>query len=302
MVRPPSAAFGGTANNGTVFRLTHNGSGWSFHPLYSFAGGMNGSEPKARVIIGPDSNLYGTTYAGGEGSCSQNPGCGVVFEVSPPATFCRNVLCPWNQTVLYRFPGGASGGIPGSGDLLFDSQGNIYGTTQIGGAFDAGTVYKLTYSNGSWVQTVLYSFTGGFDGANPVGGVIMDAAGNLYGTTYMGGANNSGTIYKLTPAGSNWIETTLPALQSSTDGNATTAGLVFDRAGNLYGAASGQGPNGGGTVFELSPSGGNWIFSVLVAFAPGNGGGGPAASLTMDADGNRCNESEDARRSFLWFV
>ena len=288
-----TAFAGGTADVGTVFKLVHKGSNWMFSPLYSFAGGSDGAHPEARVIVGPDGNLYGTTFAGGRGDCFEFPGCGIVFELNPPPTSCRTAVCAWNETVLYRFPGGPYGGNPGTGDLLFDSQGNIYGTTEAGGASDAGTVYKLTPSNGTWVETVLYSFTGGEDGAVPWAGVIMDSAGNLYGTTVAGGGGNSGTVFELSPSGSGWTEKTLHGFQWSTDGGYSTAGVIFDRAGNLYGATSGGGPNGGGTVFELTPSGGSWTFTELYSFAyPGNGGGGPGSSLILDQSGSLYGTTE----------
>jgi uncharacterized repeat protein (TIGR03803 family) len=278
---------GGSADQGTVFKLVHSGSRWTVSPLYSFAGGTDGAHPQARVIVGPDGNLYGTTYSGGTGNCLEFPGCGVVFKLSPPSTFCRSVQCPWNETVLYRFPGGPAGGNPGLGDLLFDSQGNIYGTTESGGEMGLGTVYELTPSNGTWVETVLHRFSGGTDGAVPEAGVIMDSAGNLYGTTVGGGLGQSGTVFELSPSGSGWTEQILHSFQSQTDGDYLTAGVIFDRSGNLYGAAQGGGPTGGGTVFELTPSGGSWTFAVLYSFANlGNGGDGPYSSLIMDQTGS----------------
>ena len=280
---------GGADDLGTVFKLVRSGSGWTVSPLYSFAGGIDGSHPEARVIIGPDGNLYGTTYSGGTGNCFEFPGCGIVFKLSPPPTTCRAVQCPWIETVLYRFPGGPSGGNPGPGDLLFDSQGNIYGTTEDGGASFSGEgiVYKLTPSNGTWVETVLYSFTGGADGGAPKAGVIMDNAGNLYGTTEVGGLGQSGTVFELSPSGSGWTEQVLHNFEYQTDGGYPNAGLIFDRTGNLYGAANGGGPNGGGTIFELTPSGGSWNFAVLYSFANlGNDGDGPYSSLVMDQGGS----------------
>jgi uncharacterized repeat protein (TIGR03803 family) len=278
---------GGAADEGAVFKLVHNGSNWTVNPLYSFAGGTDGSHPQARVIIGPDGNLYGTTYSGGMGTCIEFPGCGIVFKLSPPPTICQSVQCPWNETVLYRFPGGPAGGNPGLGDLLFDSQGNIYGTTESGGASGQGTVYKLTPNHGTWVETVLYSFTGGSDGAVPYAGVIMDSAGNLYGTTYGGGSGQHGTVFELSPSGSGWTEQVLHPFQYQTDGGYPSAGVIFDRTGNLYGAAMGGGPNGGGTIFELTPSRGSWTFDVLYNFAnPGDGANGPYSSLIVDQGGS----------------
>jgi uncharacterized repeat protein (TIGR03803 family) len=277
---------GGNSNDGAVYKLVHSGAGWTVNPLYSFQGSPDGESPESRVIIGPDGNLYGTTFRGGAGNCSDGPGCGIVYRLNPPPTFCRSVLCPWEETILYRFTGGADGGQPGFGDLLFDSAGNIYGTTTAGGAFNDGVVFKLIKSNGSWMESVLYSFTGGQDGGSPYGGLTFDPPGNLYGTTPGGGAYQGGTVYELTPSGFGWTEHTLHSLQPATEGSYSTAGLIFDGAGNLYGTAQGSGPNNGGTVFEMMPSGGSWNFTLLYALTGLNGGGGPASALTMDQSGN----------------
>lgn len=173
------------------------------------------------------------------------------------------------------------------GDLLFDSRGNIYGTTETGGRMGLGTVYKLTPINGTWVETVLHSFTGGTDGVAPTAGVIMDNAGNLYGTTYGGGAGLGGTVFELSPSGPGWTEKILYALQLQTDGGYVNAGVIFDGAGNLYGASQSGGPTGGGTAFELTPSGGTWNFNVIYAFAnAGNNSGGPYSSFSMDQSGS----------------
>lgn len=278
---------GGSADLGAVYKLIQKDSSWTVSALHEFTGDNDGAHPAARVIAGPDGNLYGTTVAGGSNmNCGEYTGCGTVFELSPPATICKSILCPWTETVLYRFPGGPMGGMPGTGDLAFDIQGNIYGTTESGGGRDAGTIYKLTPSNGTWVHSVIYNFTGLQDGGYPMAGVILDAAGSLYGTTQSGGSGNGGTIYELSPSGSGWIEKTLHALNSSTDGAYIQAGLIFDSAGNLYGAAAAGGPNGSGTVFELTPSAGSWNFTVLYDnFGDGGGYEGPAAGLAMDQSG-----------------
>jgi uncharacterized repeat protein (TIGR03803 family) len=288
-----TASAGGSSNWGAAYKLIHSGTGWVVNPLYDFEGGTDGASPESRVIIGPDGNLYGTTFRGGGGTCSDGPGCGTVYRLNPPPTACRAVLCRWEETVLYRFTGSADGGQPGYGDLLFDSAGNIYRTTTTGGVGNNGVVFKLAKSNGSWMESVVYSFTGGQDGGAPYAGVIFDAAGNLYGTTVGGGSNQGGTVYELTPSGSGWAEHTLHSLQSQTDGAYTTAGLIFDHAGNLYGAAQAAGPNSGGTVFEMTPSGGSWNLAVLYAFiGSGNGGGGPASALVMDQSGNLYDTTE----------
>jgi len=271
---------------GAVFRLTHKGSGWAFSPLYSFQGDNDGVSPQARVIIGPDGILYGTTSSGGGWNG------GTIFSLRPPAAACKTALCSWNENVLYRFTNPLDGISPGYGDVVFDQAGNLYGTTYQGGngtcgVGPCGVFYKLTHSNGSWTERVLYNFTGTSDGNGPYAGVIFDEAGNLYGTTSQGGKSGCnglgcGTVFQLAPSGSGWTENVLYAFENRSDGANPIGGLIFDKSGNLYGATSGPG-NGKSTVFELIPSGGNWTFSPLYSLG---GNGGSTASLIMDAAGN----------------
>src|SRR5271165_1219898 len=287
-------SYGGGRCCGTVFKLTRKGSGWIFTPLYSFVGGSDGDNPEAPLVIGPDGSLYGTTlYGGSRTYCDSGNGCGTVFKLSPPATACKTALCGWKATVLHTFTGTSDGGEPGYGDLVFDQAGNLYGTTITGGVGNCnspsetcGVVYKLTPSNGGWTESVLYSFKGGSDGGNPYAGVIFDAAGNLYGTTALGGQYGNGTVYQLTPSGSGWVENILYAFHGGDDGVNPTGGLIFDQSGNLYGTTSAGGPGGGGTVFMLKPSNGNWTFSVAASFTGSGSAPGPSDSLIMDAAGD----------------
>ncbi len=133
---------GGGKGNGTVFKLASKGPGWIFTPLYSFQGSPDGAQPLARVIFGPDGSLYGTTSGGGAGY-------GTVFKLQPSPIACKTALCPWSETVLYRFTGGNDGGNPQNGDLLIDQSGTIYGTTLNGGAYGHGAVFSLTPSHGA---------------------------------------------------------------------------------------------------------------------------------------------------------
>jgi len=288
--------FGGncySAGCGTVFKLAHKGSGWVFTPLYLFQGGDDGQQPYARVVFSPDGRLYGTTDEGGGNPC-YGGSCGTVFSLAPPATACKSVLCPWSETVLYRFSG-PDGAFP-QGDLIFDQAGNIYGTTLAGGNTSCsngtggtcGTVFKLTPSNGGWTESVAYAFTGDNDGFGPRGGVILDRAGNLYGTTTQGGPPQggglpNGTVFELTPSGSGWSKSILFTFEQYGEGLEPN-GLIFDGSGNLYGGTPAGGANKGGTVYELMPSNpGNWTFNVVYSFCCE---GGPDAALTMDAAGN----------------
>ncbi len=265
---------------GTVFKLTHKGSGWAFSPLYSFpANESDGSGPQARVIFGPNGTLYGTAGGG-------NLGFGVVFNLRPPARACTTALCPWTETVLHPFTRNpVDGESPGSGDVVFDPDGNLYGTTILGGSDGLGAVYELTPSG---TESVLWSFTGGQqDGSYPWSGVIFDQAGNLYGTTTAGGEGclaGCGTVYKMTPSGSGWTEKPIYRFTGGSDGAAPYGGLIFDQKGNLYGTTAVGGS--GGTVFELTPNpdgSGSWNFNLLYGFV---GNDGPSGSLTMDASGN----------------
>lgn len=175
--------------------------------------------------------------------------------------------------------------------LIFDSAGNLYGTTGIGGAGDSGTVFELTPNGqGGWTEHVLHSFVHNFHGGeNPDAGVIMDAAGNLYGTTYAGGYDDAGTVFELSPvSGGGWTETILYQFSGTDDGETPTGNLIFDAAGNLYSTTVLGGINGVGTVFELSPNGnGGWTEQVLYSFVNnGKDGYEPYAGVTFDAAGN----------------
>jgi uncharacterized repeat protein (TIGR03803 family) len=281
---------GNVGGCGTIFRLTREGSGWAFNSLYQFQGfpSGDGAQPWGRVIIGPDGNLYGTTLYGGltGPDCvgSFEVGCGTVFKLTPPATFCRNVLCSWNETRLYSFAGEPDGAGP-EGEIAFDAAGNLYGATNSGGAYSPwGTLFELTPAYGAWQETVLYNFMQRLDGGGPRGGVAVDPAGNVYGTTWIGGAGDFGTIFQLASSGSGW---TLNTLYSYGTGNGfgSYAGVIIDAAGNLYGATVNGDPNGDAYVYELSPSNGGWIYNTLYIF-PQCYGCGPAANLVMDAAGN----------------
>ncbi|MGA7459098.1 MAG: choice-of-anchor tandem repeat GloVer-containing protein [Candidatus Korobacteraceae bacterium] len=263
---------------GVVFKMSQKNSSWTLDPLYSFSGGLDGASPYGPVVIGPSGTIYGVTSFGGGSGCD-GMGCGTVYSLRPSATVCKTTICHWSETLLYSFQGGTDGADPGSESLLIDKQGNIYGTTSAGGAFNYGTVFQLTLANGSWTKTTLYNFTGGADGSGPSSGVIMDAAGNLYGTAVEGGYG-AGTVYELSPFGSGWTETTLYKFQNQSDGRSPIGGLIL-QSGILYGTASEGGELLGGTVFSLTPNGGQGGFSIVESL-PGNGYLGPTGSLATD--------------------
>ncbi len=265
--------FSSTPGCGTVFELSpKKGGGWAEKILHNFVDdGVDGTAPQAGLILDAAGNLYGTTANGGSGNspnCVKSPGCGTVFELSPIAGGC------WTETVLHNFnEDGVDGVIPET-SLIFDAAGNLYGVTDDGGAnFYYGTVFELSpQAGGEWTETILHSFNNnGADGYYPQG-VIIDAAGNLYGTTYNGGADTGGTVFELTPAaGGGWTETILHSINNNgIDGDNPYAGLIFDAAGNLYGTTNHGGDrssSGAGILFELAPAtGGSWTETVLHSF------------------------------------
>lgn len=267
---------GGTHDYGTVFKFAQAGTGWLLTPIYSFSSGSDGFSPTSRVVFGPDGSLYGNTPVGGNSSPNCDSGCGTVFQLQPPLSGCKTPLCSWRKTTIYSFSG-TDGGYP-EGDVVFDAAGNIYGVTQVGGQYDAGVAYKLSRSGDGWTDQALHQFV--WPVKSPSSGVTLDRAGNLYGTVTVDSYGHGG-VYELTASGE---LTTLYEFQEGTDGGYPRTGLIFDSAGNLYGSTPLFGANGGGTIFELSPSGDGWTFSLLYSLS-GNGGG-PAAPLVMDHAGN----------------
>jgi uncharacterized repeat protein (TIGR03803 family) len=241
----------------------------TFTILYTFTGSPDGQLPFAALIGDAAGNLFGTTAGGGAA------GAGTVFTLDKTG----------KETVLYSFTPGSDGGGP-TGPVLRDAKGNLYGTAQCCGSGNYGTVFKLDTTG---KETVLYSFTGQSDGAGPSGKLVRDAAGNLYGTTSLGGASFSGTVFKVDKTGK---ETVLHSFTAGADGYFPFSGLIRDGAGNLYGTTnlgggSGCGGNGCGTVFKLTPGkNGRWKEKVLYSFAGGADGAGPAAGVIRDAVGN----------------
>ena len=270
--------YGGGANQlGTVYELKRHGSSYIHNQLHAFAGGNDGDQPWGGVIFGPDGALYGTTAAGGFN------GAGTVFSVRPPATACRTALCPWTESVLYSV-GHFEGIQPTYGQVTFDQAGNVYGTTAFGGAPEYGDVYQLSPSGNGWNATELYAF-GDPDAMYPGHNVVLDSAGNLYGTTDEGGAYSEGTVFQLVPSGSGWSEKILASFGApeSGTGGYPVAGLIMDGAGNFYGGTAGD--NTTASVFELSPSGSGWQLTVLHSFAISNNAVGPFGNLVMDNKG-----------------
>jgi uncharacterized repeat protein (TIGR03803 family) len=234
----------------------------TFKVLYTFTNVSNGFFPTGTLALDGNGNLFGTTQAGGNTSCNNNfmPGCGLVFKVDSSG----------KETVLHKFTG-SDGANPVAGPIL-DSAGNLYGTTSVGGPNSGGTVYKVTSSG---AESVLYGFNSNdqANGVYPIGPVLRDSTGNLYGTTSGGGA---GTVFKLDT--SNKLTTLYVMAGAYDDGGLPYGALLRDSAGNLYGTDSSNGDNGGGTIFKVDPKG---TETVIYAFKNINDGSQPWAGLLL---------------------
>jgi len=256
--------------------------------LYNFKGGADGAYPSSPLLIDSAGNLYGTTSTGGSGrNCPQGevPGCGVIYKLVL-------VNGGWQQNVIYTFQGGSDGAYP-VGNLVFGAFGNLYGAAEgggVGGCLDGcGVIYELSPNpDGDWVETVVYSFQVSPDGLSPLG-LTADTTGNLYGTTFAGGANDRGAVFELSPPaqkGGPWTEKIIYNLRN--DEIEFNPGLVFDGDGNLYGTYFQQYDCyvGCGAVFQLKPLGGSWQEADIVDLPGGGNGGEPMAPVIVDDQGN----------------
>ncbi|HEV2382919.1 MAG TPA: choice-of-anchor tandem repeat GloVer-containing protein [Terriglobia bacterium] len=266
----------------------------TYRVLHSFTGGTDGSGPVGDLIRDTAGNLYGTTESGGNANCRS--GCGTIFKLDIRG-----------ESVLYSFTGPYTDGEGPQAGLVRDAAGNLYGTTAAGGNSGLGTVFKV---DATGKETVLYNFTGTPDGSDPVDGLVRDSVGNLYGTTYGGGdyVCQCGTVFKIDPTGKETVlysfiggtdganpgaglvhdasgkETVLYRFNGSADGGGPQASLIVDAAGDLYGTASYGGSTPScGTVFKVDGSG---TQTVLYSFTCGTDGGAPSNGLVMDPAGN----------------
>ncbi|HEY6290150.1 MAG TPA: choice-of-anchor tandem repeat GloVer-containing protein [Terriglobia bacterium] len=260
---------------GVIFKIGSPGFKTVLYNLFPSSGGAN---PMAGLIRDAQGNLYGTTAIGGNyaGPCNVvGSGCGVVFKLDPAGS----------ETELYRFAGSPDGAAPAAG-LIQDAAGNLYGTTALGGhrtgpcsPYGCGVVFRV---DSSGHETVLYRFGGGADGASPQSGLVQDAAGNLYGTTYEAGAFGYGVVFKLDLSGN---ETVLHSFSGGSDGRYALAGLVQDASGNLYGTTANGGDLnacdgvGCGVLFKLDSAGNE---TVLQTFTGGTDGASPRAPLLAE--------------------
>jgi uncharacterized repeat protein (TIGR03803 family) len=244
---------------GIVFQLTPTLKGpWTESVLHSFSGGYDGENPAASLLLDAAGNLYGTNITGGNSGCLY--GCGVVFRLAPASG-------GWRFSVLHSFLG-SDGAFP-SAALISDADGNLYGTTVRGGSTnciffgDCGTIFELSPTTSEeWQLKTLHAFSGGQEGALPLGPVVFDAAGNLFGTTGYGGRKagtcsqegqaGCGVVFEMTPSSGKWTGTTLITFTGRFEGGSPTAGLVADSAGNLYGTTT-ENRTGKGIVFKIKP-------------------------------------------------
>jgi len=265
---------GGKRGFGSIFRI---GATEKESVVYSFGGGADGQGPDSNMIRDGAGNLYGTTVGGGNFSTCFN-GCGTVYKVDPSG----------NHTVLHTFTGPPDGEYPLAG-LVTDAEGNLYGATNGGGTgpctTTCGVVFKIDTQG---VETIVHNFQGQpNDGAGPDDTLLMDGAGNFYGTTISGGASNMGTVFKMDPQG---VVTVLHSFTGGTDGGTPSTPVIRDAAGNIYGttysgglASCGFEGEGCGVIFRLNNSGN---LTVLHAFTDGSDGGFPSGGLTLDPGGN----------------
>jgi len=267
-----------TGGCGVVFELSPSGGIWTESVLYSFSG-ADGGNPLAGLVFDQTGNLCGTTVSGG----TRNGG--TVFKLTPKSGG------GWTESVLHSFTGGGDGYSP-FGGVVFDHAGNLYGTTYEGGHGSVGTVFTLQPgSGGTWTEKVLHHFRAGTDGSYPHDGLILDSAGNLYGTTAAGGRYD-GVVFKLTPnSGGAWTETVIHRFDVA-NGEGPYAGLTFDDQGNLYGTTIEGGYTtlcgnaGCGVVFKLVPNGnGGWDEKMVHKFSD-HPGAGPMSGIIFDLAGN----------------
>jgi len=263
-----------------IIVLAESAQAQTYKVLYNFTGGQDGAYPKAGLTADKAGNLYGTAYQGG----SLNRG--TAFEL-------RRKSSRWVFNTLYSFTGREDGGAP-IARVVFGPDGSLYGTTEFGGlncGEGCGTVFNLKVTSCKhtpcpWLETVLYRFSGSNDGANPGFGALTFRAGHIFGTTFFGGNNAQGVVYKLTSQHGSWTESGLYLFTGRQDGGNPYSSVIFDKAGKLYGTTYAGGADGYGTVFQLTPSASGWTEKTLHAFQSSSDGGSPFGGVVFDNSGN----------------
>jgi uncharacterized repeat protein (TIGR03803 family) len=225
---------------GVVYEVSPSVGGWSETILHDFADDIYGTIPSSFLTLDSAGNLYGTARDGGNGAG------GSVFKLTPTGNNSP-------IEVLHFFDFGIS--FWPLGGVIFDPDGNLFGSTSAGGTGNGGTVFQLAPNGSSWSLSTLYNFfnPGMFDYFGPRAPLTRDAAGNLYGTTYADGANQCGSVFKLTHSNGSWSFASLHDFTCGTDGAYPAGGVVLDSAGNVYGTASEGGSQNKGVVFEITP-------------------------------------------------
>lgn len=280
------ATFAGGAPNcddgmgcGSLYNLRPSGTAckaalcpWTEGGLYSFPFSPNGDP-----VFDSTGNFYVTgLYSGGNGA---------VFQV----TFSNG---QWMRRIIYNFLDPQEGGSPQSG-VIIDNSGNIYGSMSRGGdphcngQVGCGTIFELIPSGSGWIENTIYVFHDGVDGRNPIGGLILDSAGNLYGSASEGGANGGGTVFQLHRSGGQWNFKLLYSFTGGTFDSGPVGPLFLDGSGDLYGLTLTEGAFDQGTLFRLTPSGDSWLYSDLHDFSGGpNDGSYPYGNPILNANGN----------------
>jgi uncharacterized repeat protein (TIGR03803 family) len=260
---------------GVIYRLTNIKGTWTQKVIHAFTGGDDGSGPGSRVTVDRAGKIYGMTPTGGAN------GLGTIYKIGPLSSGASTFK------VIHAFTGGADGSSGSAGRMILHD-GHLYGAATTGGSNGSGVVFELTpRALGGWDFRTIYTFQGQPDGSFPYGALLFDDSGNIYGTTYYGGANGIGAVYKLSPQPvGEWTEEVIYSFQQGTDGNSPISNLVFDKAGNLYGTTS-EGGLGRGVIFKLAPvGGGKWTETVVHAFEGPPDGGFAYNGMVVDAFGN----------------
>jgi hypothetical protein len=279
---------------GTVFELSPAADGsWALTTLYSFNGGTDGEVPAGNVVFDKAGNLYGATVSGGNTSCPYDLGCGTIFKLSPDGSG------GWTKRILYRFSGQTDGAHP-SGPVIIagGSSGEsltLYGVASIGGSNGVccGVAYSLTPQAGAWKFASLHAFTGAVDGFNPLGPLVRDNEGNLFGVAQRGGVTNTpcgpmgcGLIFEIEPtAGGGWKEAVIHKFDGL-NGYQPNAGLYLSTSGKLFGTTFGGGINRYGVAFELFRNRYAWKEIAIYEFTGGSDGGSPNSGLVLDRNGH----------------
>ncbi len=235
-----TTAWGGWNDQGAVYEISPAGQAWTERVLYGFNYGAGGGNPYAGVVRDGSGNLYGGTTMGGGPNCGS---CGVIFQLVPSAG-------GWTETTIFTFHANPDMGATPVGGLIADNFGNLYGSTNVEGSGNGGTVFVMQPQQNGWSLTDLCSFTGS---TGSYADLTMDASGNLYGTTYMDGASDSGSVFKVSHSSGGWTCTSLHDFTGGSDGGLPVSSVSIDGQGNLFGTASSGGAYGQGVIWEITP-------------------------------------------------